>query len=181
MQILAISGSLRAASINTALLRATMIVAPSSITVSLYAGLRSLPPFDPDVEMASIDDPSLMPASVAAFGVALRAADAVIFSTPEYAHGLPGVLKNALDWVVGSGEFVGKRVAIFNASAYGTFAHASLLETLTVMSARVVADAAATCTTLHRSMTDMEIVADVLVAHSLTRALDMLAASVRAG
>lgn len=151
------------------------------MTVSLYDGLRSLPPFEPDVEMASVDDPSRMPPSVAAFGVALRAADAVIFSTPEYAHGLPGVLKNALDWVVGSGEFVDKRVALFNASPYGTYAQASLIQTLTVMSARLVENASLTCATLHRSMTDLEIVADPEVAHSLTHALETLAASVRVG
>ncbi len=181
MHILAISGSLRAASINTALLRAAMIVTPSSLTVSLYDDLRSLPPFEPDVEMASVDDPSLTPLSVSAFGVALRAADAVIFSTPEYAHGLPGVLKNALDWVVGSGEFVDKPVALFNASAYGTYAQASLIETLTVMSARLIENASMTCTTLHRSMTAVEIVANREVVHALTGAFETLAASVRAG
>lgn len=63
------------------------------------------------------------------FRTALRTADAVIFSVPEYAHGVPGVLKNALDWVVASGELAGKPVALFNPSARGTYAQASLSET----------------------------------------------------
>jgi len=60
---------------------------------------------------------------------------------PEYAHGVPGVLKNGLDWVVGSGELVDKPVTLFNASPRGTYAQASLTETLTVMSAKVVPEA----------------------------------------
>jgi NAD(P)H-dependent FMN reductase len=68
----------------------------------------------------------------------VRDAEGVIFSVPEYAHGLPGALKNALDWLVGSGEFVEKPVALFNVSARGTHAQAQLTETLTVMTARVL-------------------------------------------
>jgi NAD(P)H-dependent FMN reductase len=76
--------------------------------------------------------------SVAKWREALQEASGVLISSPEYAHGVPGVLKNALDWVVGSGEFMEKPVALVTASAYSTFVTAQLHETLTVMMARVV-------------------------------------------
>ena len=94
-KILAISGSLRAGSSNTALLRAAQALAPAGATVELYAGLAELPHFNPDLEGHEPD-------SVHALRASLRAADAVLFSSPEYAHGVPGSLKNMLDWVVGS-------------------------------------------------------------------------------
>ena len=62
----------------------------------------------------------------------------VLISSPEYAHGVPGMLKNALDWVVGSGEFMEKRVALVNASAVSSFVTEQLRETLTVMMGHVV-------------------------------------------
>ena len=68
----------------------------------------------------------------------MREASGILISSPEYAHGVPGVLKNALDWVVGSGEFMDKPVALVNASGYSTFVTVQLRETLTVMMARVV-------------------------------------------
>jgi NAD(P)H-dependent FMN reductase len=85
MQILAISGSLRAASTNTNLLKAAAALAPEDVTLSLYDGLGDLPPFNPDVDK---DPPH---AAVADFRSQLRQSDGVIFSTPEYAHGVPGV------------------------------------------------------------------------------------------
>ncbi len=77
----------------------------------------------------------------------LKTADGVVFSVPEYAHGVPGVLKNALDWIVGSGELVDKPVTLFNASPRGKYAQASLTETVTVMSAKVLSEASVTSET----------------------------------
>ena len=74
----------------------------------------------------------------------LQKSDAVLISSPEYAHGVPGVLKNALDWIVGSGELVDKPVALINASPHSTHAYASLTETITVMSARLAKNACVT-------------------------------------
>jgi len=133
--ILAISGSLRAASTNTALVHAIAALAPDRVDVDIYDGLADLPPFNPD--LADTDTPP----AVAAFRRRLNAADAVLISSPEYAHGVPGVLKNALDWLVGSGELVDKPIALVNASPRATYAYASLAETLTVMSGRLIADA----------------------------------------
>ena len=132
VHILAISGSLRAASSNTALLQAAARLAPAHVTMTAYAGLAALPPFNPD------DDGDAPHPAVAALREQLQAADGVLISTPEYAHGVPGALKNLLDWVVGSGELVDKPVALLHASR-SPWALASLRETLTVMSARLVA------------------------------------------
>jgi len=94
MQILAISGSLRAASTNTTLLKAAAALAPEDVMFNLYDGLGDLPHFNPDLD----EDPPH--ATVAEFRFQLGKSAGVIFSSPEYAHGVPGVLKNALDWVV---------------------------------------------------------------------------------
>src|SRR4030095_5850690 len=114
--ILAISGSLRGASLNLALIQALRRVAPADIEVSIYDRLDHLPFFNPDL------DGDISPSAVGQFRAAVDACDAVVISSPEYAHGVPGVLKNALDWVVGSGELVDKPVALLNASARGTSA-----------------------------------------------------------
>ena len=123
MKILAISGSLRASSSNTVMLRAAAALAPSTVKFTLFDGIGNLPHFNPDIDGETVSP------FVTDFRAALHTADAVIFSVPEYAHGVPGVLKNALDWVVGSGELAGKPVALFNPSARGTYAQASLSET----------------------------------------------------
>ena len=111
MRILAISGSLRAVSSNTALLRAVATLAPVDVEIELWKGLGDLPHFNPD-----FDGEQPFPA-VAQFRTSLKAADGVLISsrnTPQRCS--RRVLKNALDWVVGSGELVGKPVALINAS-----------------------------------------------------------------
>jgi chromate reductase, NAD(P)H dehydrogenase (quinone) len=128
MRILAVSGSLRAQSSNTQVLLAAAKLAPSGVEVVLFDGLGELPHFNPDHEA----DP---PPSVRRWSDALKASAGVLICTPEYAHGVPGVLKNGLDWLVGSGEFVERPVAVVNASPLSTYAHTSILETLAVMSA----------------------------------------------
>jgi NAD(P)H-dependent FMN reductase len=137
IQILAISGSLRAVSSNTALLRAAAALAPAGVEIAVYGGLGDLPHFNPDLEEAQ-------PAAVTELRALVRQADGLLISSPEYAHGVPGVMKNALDWLVGGEEFIHMPVALFNASAGGTYAQASLLETLTAMSARIVTAASIT-------------------------------------
>jgi NAD(P)H-dependent FMN reductase len=114
-----------------------MAVLPERIELTLFIGLGDIPAFNPDIA----DDAA--PASVMAFRSQVAAANGVLFSSPEYAHGVPGSLKNALDWLVGSGEFVDKPVALLSARR-AAFAHASLTETLLVMSAKIVPDACLT-------------------------------------
>jgi chromate reductase len=92
MNILAFSGSLRAASFNTALARAAVELAPAGMTVELYDGLRAIPPYDGDV------DGDAPPQSVLDLRARIAAADGLLICSPEYNYGVPGVLKNAIDW-----------------------------------------------------------------------------------
>jgi NAD(P)H-dependent FMN reductase len=132
-KILALCGSLRAVSMNAALLRATARLAPPDIQIRLFDGLATLPWFNPDLE-------THLPAPVRALHDAIGSCDAVLIASPEYAHGVTGTLKNSLDWLVGFEGFVGKRVAIFNASPRSVHADSSLREILVTMSARLVED-----------------------------------------
>ena len=148
MRILAISGSLRAKSLNTRVLRfAARIAIPGADLHLCDAVLDRLPHFNPDLDTDS------GPAAVMSFRAQLNAAAAVVISSPEYAHGVPGTLKNALDWVVSSGELVGKPVGLWNLSARAVHAHASLVETLRTMSALVLPEACFTCA---KAPTDIE-------------------------
>lgn len=132
--ILAISGSLRAQSSNTALLERLRALAPAEIEI--YDGLADLPHFNPDVEEVA------PPPIALELRACVGAADALVISSPEYAHGVPGTLKNALDWLVGGPEMVNKRVVLINAAPWSTHAQASLKETIRTMSANVIADIA---------------------------------------
>jgi chromate reductase len=168
IRVLAISGSLRRRSSNTALVGAAARLAPVAVEISTYRELADLPPFNPD------SDDVGAPVTVARFRAQLQACDAVLISSPEYAHGVPGVLKNALDWLVGSGELVGKPVAVINASARATHAWTSLNETLTVMSARVIAAASITVPLDGRGLDSEGISGDAALAAALRSAIDAL-------
>jgi chromate reductase len=172
IRIVAISGSLRRASSNSALVGAVARLAPGTVEVTVYRELETLPPFNPDL------DGDHAPAAVTRFRATLRACDAVLISSPEYAHGVPGVLKNALDWVVSSGELVDKPIALINASSRATRAWESLAETLGVMSARVVLDASITVP-LRGGLDANGIVADAAIAAALRSAIDALASDAR--
>jgi len=174
--LLTISGSLRTGSSNTALLTAAALVAPPTVTVSPFDALATLPAFSPDLE-----ESGPVPNAVADWRAALAAADAVLISSPEYAHGMPGVLKNALDWVVGSGELMDKPIALLNPSPHSTFAHPQLAETLTVMSARVVPDASITVAIQRRGATAAELTADPAVSEPLRAALAVLLDAIASG
>jgi chromate reductase len=135
MRIVGISGSLRAGSSNAALLRAAAALAPEGTEVVVFEGIGGLPHFSPDLDT---DDP---PQAVRDFRALLASADGFLVSTPEYAHGVPGSLKNAFDWVVSSGELYHKPLLLINASSGGgAWAQASLAETLTTMDTRVLKD-----------------------------------------
>jgi NAD(P)H-dependent FMN reductase len=136
MKLFVISGSLRAGSSASALAAALATLAPSGTTVTLYDELEGIPPFHPDRDREG----DVAPAPVARLRAALQAADAVVISTPEYAFGVPGVLKNALDWTVASGDFAGKPTAAISSSPSelgGDKAYASLQLTMRAMQARL--------------------------------------------
>ncbi|MER8525898.1 NADPH-dependent FMN reductase [Mesorhizobium sp. M0814] len=122
LNILAISGSLRAASTNSALLAALAQNAPPDCHVSVYDGLGRLPIFNPD------EEGERTPLQAAVLIDAVTAADGVIVSCPEYAHGVPGGLKNALDWLVSRDAAVGKPATLVHASPRSLFARAALAE-----------------------------------------------------
>jgi chromate reductase, NAD(P)H dehydrogenase (quinone) len=128
IKILAISGSLRANSSNNAVLLAAAGMVGDHVDFTMYKGLGSLPHFDDSKEPA---------VEVSEFRRLLREADGVLICSPEYAFGVPGVLKNALDWTVSSGELVYKPLALITAATGGDKAHASLLLTFTALSAQV--------------------------------------------
>jgi chromate reductase, NAD(P)H dehydrogenase (quinone) len=107
MKILAICGSLQRKSGNLALLAAAAASAPPDVDVVLFDGLRELPHFNPDLESSGAP-----PESVIRWRRTLADCDALLIASPEYGFSLPGVLKNAIDWVIGSGELEGKVVAI---------------------------------------------------------------------
>jgi chromate reductase len=167
MYILAISGSLRAASINSALLRAAARLAPSDIHVELYQGLGDLPLFNPDIEATE-------PAAVVDFRSRIIAADAVLIASPEYAHGVTGVLKNALDWMVGNESFVNKPVALLNASPVSIHAPASLKEIITVMSARIVEEASITVPLRGSRLDEQGIISNTEISAALIESLQAL-------
>lgn len=172
LHFLALSGSLRAASSNTAILRAAAQLADENVTLTLFEGLGALPHYNPDL------DHDAPPAAVMAFRNAVRSSDGVIISSPEYAHGVPGVLKNALDWLVSSGEFVDKPVALLTASR-ATWAHASLTETLRVMTANLAAGASAMLPLTTNRLDATDVVANGDLAGILRTALAALAAESR--
>ena len=128
LNILAISGSLRAASTNSALVAALARNAPPGCRVTVYDGLGRLPIFNPD------DEGERTPLEASALIDAVTQADGVIISCPEYAHGVPGGLKNALDWLVSRDAAVAKPAMLVHASPRSLFARAALAEIMRTMS-----------------------------------------------
>jgi chromate reductase len=135
--ILGLSGSLRARSSNTEALRAAAILAPASVEVMLFGGLATLPHFNPDLD----GEGAIPPAPIKEFRAQVATADAILICSPEYAHGVPGALKNALDWLVSGPEILYKPIGLLNVSPRSTHAQASLAETLRTMSTVLVPEA----------------------------------------
>ena len=130
-KILVLPGSLRRESSSNQIINAIVSLAPAEVTFEVSHDSATLPHFD---------DPQETPSSVIAFRNKIARADAVLICTPEYAFGIPGSLKNAIDWTVGSGELVGKPVGLITASSQGEKGHAAMLLVLSAVSANVHAD-----------------------------------------
>lgn len=171
--VLALSGSLRAASYNTALLRACARLAPAGLHISLYEGLAGLPLFNPDLD----EEPPM-----AARHLRERAtrAEVVIIASPEYAHGVTGVIKNALDWLVGCEAFVDKPVVILNASPRSLHADPALRETVRMMSARLIEEACVTIPVQGSQLDAEGMMADARIAAAIHAMLAALARGVTA-
>ena len=177
IRLLAISGSLRRASTNTAALEALARLAPEGVEVLVYRDLALLPPFNPDQDIE--DRPK--PEPVATLRALVEAGDAIVIAAPEYAHGVPGALKNALDWLVASETFAGKPTVLINTSPRAFHAQASLREILSTMAARLMPEAFAAIWLTGKVVTAEDILADPVCARRLTESLDMLLAVTRAG
>ncbi len=177
-RVLLVSGSLRQGSTNTALLRTAEVVAPTGIAAEIYNGMGGLPHFNPD-----LDQPPLDP-TVAQLRTMIHSADAILFSTPEYAGGLPGSFKNLLDWTIGDdqpGSIYRKPVAWVNTSAAPTGAanaHESLRKVLGYAHASLI-EGACTAIPVARQAVHDGLLADPNIRSSITHTLKLLADAAR--
>lgn len=189
IRILALSGSLRADSSNSALLRAAARLIPDNACLTLYAGLALLPPFNPDREAElydttapglryrdELDDAGLL--EVRDLNELVRQSDGLLIACPEYARGVPGAFKNALDWLVGSDAFVRKPFVQFNASPRASHAQAALRLTLETMSGLFVEEASLSVPLLNRGLSTDDIVADSSLAEPIRQALNAFVARI---
>lgn len=130
-KVVAICGSTREKSSNLSLIKAIRNQFEHVLDMDIFTGLVNIPQFNPDLDGLEV------PGEVQNFRNKLRSADGILICTPEYAMGVPGSLKNALDWTVSSMEFSHKPVALITASSQGEKGHASLLETLKVIESEI--------------------------------------------
>ena len=172
-RVLLISGSTRAASTNSALVRTAAVCAPPGIETVRY-GLTALPHFNPD------DDRHPLPPAVAALRAGIAASHAVLICTPEYAGTLPGSMKNLLDWTVGGTEMTDRPVAWVNVAAdmrRGGGAHATLATVLGYVQARIVDDACRHVPIAHEVVGPDGLIADEPTRAAIAEVLTVLAAA----
>ncbi|MGY3088007.1 chromate reductase [Hymenobacter sp. UYAg731] len=179
MTILAFSGSPRPGSAVGQLLHAAAAGAPAGVAFAFYEAILDLPLFSPDLDGAG----AVPPPAVFALRAQVAAADAVLLATPEYAYGMPGSLKNALDWLVSAGSFYGKPTGVLSASPSalgGERARSSLLLTLEALGAAVVPVAAFAVPLVRTKLNAAGMVTDPALAAQLRVAVAALAATVPA-
>jgi chromate reductase len=179
VRIVLVSGSLRAGSGNSAVVRTAAAVAPEGVDGVVFDGMGDLPHFNPD------DDHDPLPGPVAALRAAIGAGDAVMFCTPEYAGALPGSFKNLLDWTVGGAEMYRRPVAFINASGIaaptgGADAHDSLRKVLGYVGAEIVEDACVRIPVPRDAVHADGLIADAPLRARIAAALAALAEYVRA-
>jgi chromate reductase len=177
MRVLAISGSVRNGSYNTMLLRAAAEAAPEGVEVELFDGLKAIPPYDEE------DDVEVAPDAVARLRDAIAGADAVLIATPEYNSSIPGVLKNALDWVsrpFATNALRNKPASVVGASTGGfgaVWAQADLRRILKTIGARVIGEETPV-PAVHTRTDEAGRLADAETEERLREILDALAAAV---
>ncbi|TVV45486.1 NADPH-dependent FMN reductase [Thalassolituus sp. C2-1] len=164
IQLLALCGSLRRQSYNRAVIEALQQLAPAHIQIVSADMMADLPLFNPDLEDSGI-------AAVDAFKQATAQADGFIIASPEYAHGISGVLKNALDWLVSGPEFVDMPVMLVNTSPRASHAQAALREVITTMSGHLAEEACLAVPLLGSDLDSSGIVARPDLAERLHSAL----------
>ena len=171
--LLAISGSLRAASSNTTLLTAAAALLPADVTMTFYQGLGALPHFNPDLDVEPL------PTAVRELRDQVGAAAGLLICSPEYARGVPGALKNALDWLVSGSEFPDKPIALFNASQRSVHAQESLRLTLRTMSGRLIEEACITVPLLGTRLDAQQIATHEVFGPQVRAALTAFADAIR--
>lgn len=164
-KILAIPGTVKENSTHKRFILAMAELSKDSLDIELYEGLGGLPPFNPDIDDANAHG------SVAALRNKLKAADGIIICTPEYAHGVPGVLKNAIDWTVGSGEFYQKPTLLVTASTDGRFGHQAMLEILSVIAAKWIDELQLLVPFIKTKINSGGIITDEITLHELKEVL----------
>ncbi len=168
IKILAISGSTRKTSSNLNLIKAIADLASETFTVNIFDRLSDLPHFNPDLDNENI------PEQVTEFRRQLREADGILICTPEYAIGVPGTLKNAIDWTVSSMEFSKKPVALITASLSGETAHNSLLGTLLIIEAKMTNNTQLLISFIKTKVNDDSKITDKETLNSVTRLIQSL-------
>jgi NAD(P)H-dependent FMN reductase len=177
LRVLAISGSLRARSANTGALLALEALAPAEVEIAIYKSLADLPAFNPDDD----EEGAMPPAAVQELRSLVEGCDGLFITAPEYAHGVPGALKNALDWLVASEAFSGKPVALINCAPRAFHAQAQLRETLATMAAQLIPDAFAILPVPPGATDAQTILADARCAGRLREALAAFRAAIDGG
>lgn len=172
MRILTFCGSLRARSSNRAVLRAFESVAGPSLACTHYERMGVLPHFNPDLDGEGAGAPQV----VAALRELVANADALVISTPEYAHGLPGSFKNLLDWLVSFPPFAGKPVVVLHVARGSTWALDSLREVLRTMSAKLIEEASVSLPLGTNQMDETAILAREDLRELLKRSVETLVA-----
>lgn len=167
IRIFAVSGSLCSVSLNTAIIRRYSEFAPSACEIDVYDRLAELPHFNPYIENCGGK-------AVLDLVERVRDSHAFVVSTPEDVHGIPGTLKNCLDWLVGTDAFIEKPFALISTSPRSIYARASLLEVLKTMSCIHVSDADVTADVKRRDGQVVEIASDAETASSLVDAMSAL-------
>jgi len=171
--LFAVSGSLRARSSNRTLLEAAAALAPDDVRFDLYDGVAGLPHFNPDLDATAI-------AEVVELTRRMRQADGLVVSTPEYARGIPGALKNALDWLVGGDGFVEKPFMLLNASDRSQSAQRALIDVLRTMSGVAIEAAFLTVPLLGQNVSLDALLADPRRADPIRASLATFVDAIRA-
>lgn len=129
-KVVAISGSTRQNSINHSLIKAIVELSAASLDITVFDGIADMPQFNPDHDGDNVTN------EVSKFRQQLNDAEGIIICTPEYAHGVPGTLKNAIDWTISSSSFPHKPTMLITASTGGYYGHKALMETLKAIEAK---------------------------------------------
>jgi NAD(P)H-dependent FMN reductase len=169
VKILGICGSLREGSAHRAILEYVASTVPD-VSFSIFEGISEIQNFNPDLDQPH----STADEAVEAFRSAVKEADAILICTPEYAYGIPGALKNALDWTVSSGSFVDKPVGLITASGLGEHGHASLLLVLQALTAKVEEQATLLIPYFKSKMNAENEITDIGLKEDLKRLIEVL-------